>query len=361
MLNILRIPAGLPDDESDPLQAELARRLVATVQLLDRLFLPFLDIERPSMHNKPLPQLLNDDDFDALRTRRRHAPAGASGPNLMQEVLVLSNIYSEACRVSKTQEYPQDERWASVISSLMTWQELLPFELQDTDANFETHRARLRLRLYVFVHILHRHTWQLTLLDNLEWTTEVLTGHVSLLPPQVLSLYEHAAWVADMTCRLWEVARLDLHNSCFGLIVIITQTILVHRLLSSSDFEEKSATQSKMRGLRDCMIRVKDHCRLFNWVVGFLPQTSYSRFPRGTTAYLLFNCFISFTKLNGCSESAGKTGSGRTIRGLPCSPTNSGCWAPDSKDLIYRLGVSQISSLRMELMLQATPLETSRS
>jgi len=268
LLSLLRLPAGLPEDESDPLQAEMARRLVATVALMDHLFLPFLDIERPMIRLKPLPQLFNDDEFDALRTRSHNASPASAGPNLMQEILVLSDTFFNACRNCKTQGYPQEERWSSVVSSLATWRERLPGELEDSDANLETHRLKFTLRPFVFLHMLYHHTWQLVLLDQLEWTTEVLRDGTSPSHPQVLVLYDHATWVADMTCRLWEVARLDLHNSCFGLIVIITQTILVHRLLSSSELEEKIATQSKMRSLRDCMIRVKDHCRLFNWVVG---------------------------------------------------------------------------------------------
>lgn len=267
LLSILRLPAGLPEDESDMLQAELTRRLVATMALMDHLFVPFLDIERPIMRLRPLPRLFSYDEFDALRLRLPNAPTTPSAPNLMQEIINLSDIYFDACRSCKTAGCPQEDLRVSVISSLVTWRHLLPDELQDTDANFEMHRTKFILRPFGFLHMLHNQIWQIVLLDHLEWTSDVLRDRASPLQPQVLDLYDRAAWVAKVVRRAWEVARLDLHNSCFGLIVIITQTILVHRFLTSSDLQQTVATQSQMRCLRDCLIRVKDRCRLLNSVV----------------------------------------------------------------------------------------------
>lgn len=256
----------------------MTRRLVATIAVMDHLMLPFLDIKRPVTQISPLPRLFNLQEFDALRSRSANAPTTPTGPNLMQELLRLSSMYFEICRSRK--ESPVEVHFTSA-SSLRKWYRNLPAELDFTDANFESHRTQFTLRPFTFLHVLFHHSWQLILLDKLSWTNEVLMAAPGLLSldQEIVELYDHAAWIADTVVKLWGAAHLDLHNSCFGLSIVISQTVLVHRLLSLSDNAQRETTQAKIKGLRNCLIRVKEHCRLFDWVVSSRFPTTHGQRP----------------------------------------------------------------------------------
>lgn len=275
-LSILKLDKPSELYDSDPVQAEMTRRLVATIALMDHLMLPFLDIKRPATQISPLPRLFSHQEFDTLRSRSANAPTTPTGPNLMQELLDLSSIYLDICKSGK--ESPVEVHFTAA-SNLRKWYGDLPAELDFTDANFDSHRTQFMLRPFTFLHVLFHHSWHLILLDKLPWTDELFmpgAGRLSL-DPDIVELYDHAAWIADTVVKLWNAAHLDLHNSCFGLSIVVAQTVLVHRLLSLSDRTQKEATQAQVKGLRNCLIRVKEHCRLFDWVVSLPSPTSYGQ------------------------------------------------------------------------------------
>ncbi|PSN66885.1 hypothetical protein BS50DRAFT_377225 [Corynespora cassiicola Philippines] len=260
LLSLLKLHKSLETDENDPLQAEMARRLVATLAVMDHIFLPFSGYERSSICIHPLPRLLNQEEFNALRSRSHFSPRSHSAPNIKQELLDLSAIYHDVCAAYKVNNVE------STGARLRAWLTALPPESRYTDASFSIHSEDFTLRPFIFLHVLYHHAWQVILIDHLEWTTRVLGGGSPQLSSEVLELYAHADSIAALTQRLWNDAHFDLHNSCFGLAVIMTQCTLLHRLLSSSDPTERASARHKMRCFRDCIIRVKLHCRLFNWV-----------------------------------------------------------------------------------------------
>ncbi|KAF9873874.1 hypothetical protein CkaCkLH20_08608 [Colletotrichum karsti] len=262
VLNILNLQNGLQDDEVDPVQAETIRRLLATVALTDNLMLPFAKNERAFVRIDSMPRLFSDDEYDALRTRSRNPPEVPSAPNLMQEILKLSDLYYKVCEQRRDNPGKSTTSLASAVS---TWHSSLPASLSYSESNLQAHHSRFSSRQFAFVHLHYHHIWQIILMDTMSWTTPVLTGNASqrVLPEQI---YDHASRIADIVSKVWELGQFDLHNGCFGLLLITTQVVLVHRLLSSTEVDQKLTTQSKMKGLRDCMTRVKGHCRLFNWV-----------------------------------------------------------------------------------------------
>jgi hypothetical protein len=119
------------------------------------------------------------------------------------------------------------------------------------------------------MHLLYEYIWQLILFDSLDWTESTLSGTSDTGNGATLLIYKHASATASIVQQVWFLAHLDLHNACFGQMVKTAQVILTHWLLTATDPRVITGIQSQLLALRDCLTRVKAHCRLFNWVVGF--------------------------------------------------------------------------------------------
>ncbi|KAL2833973.1 hypothetical protein BJY01DRAFT_253301 [Aspergillus pseudoustus] len=250
-----------PASDMDPVQAELCRRLIATIILMENTFPPCLNLERSLPPVSPLPQLYCEDQFDLIKSSAFANPNHTSSPCVTQEILILSEIYYEMCqhfRVSDT------ERLDALKQRLSDWQTNLPPSLAFNQANLETHQQKFTLRPFTYMHLLFTHIWQLALFGTMDWSASVLCR--SSNPNKALSIYEHASATANIIQQVWYFAQIDIHNACFGQIIKTAQVVLTHHLLCTTDVRAMTATQAQLFQLRDCFIRVKAHCRLYNWV-----------------------------------------------------------------------------------------------
>ncbi|KAL2871220.1 uncharacterized protein BJX67DRAFT_218888 [Aspergillus lucknowensis] len=242
---------------------EIARRLVVTIALMENLFTPSINIERGL---SPMAPELNGEPNAVLN---RTSVCGVAEPGrtlaIMDEILHLSDIHYQVRR--SWQIKPNLSPRQDFAATLQKWQDNLPSNLQLAPGNFEYHREKLSLRRYAFMHLLQLHIQQLLVLEQLQWPPVIHNAFTR--DTSTAKAYEQASGIASIVNWLWHTAQMDIHNASFGQIVTTAQVIHVHRLLSSTDPNTIAEAQSEIITLQDCLERVKGHCRLFNWVVGF--------------------------------------------------------------------------------------------
>ncbi|KAL4874019.1 hypothetical protein BDV12DRAFT_191889 [Aspergillus spectabilis] len=197
-----------PASDMDPVQAELCRRLIATVALMENTLPPWLDKVQsfPPIH--PLPQLYSEEEFDIIKNSASVTPSRRSMPS-------LRNAHTEG--------------HDTLEQKLSDWQANLHESLLFTPANLETHQQKFTVRPFTYMHLLHAHIWQLVLFDTMDWTSTTLSTP-SDLNKHILPIYKQASTIATIVQQLWTLAQLDLHNACFGNILKTTQIVLAHHL-----------------------------------------------------------------------------------------------------------------------------------
>ncbi|KAL2854025.1 hypothetical protein BJX68DRAFT_232689 [Aspergillus pseudodeflectus] len=252
-----------PASDLDPVQAELCRRLIATIILMENTFPPYLDLARSLPPISPLPQLYSEDEFDIVKSSALTTPNHRSLhlPCVPQNLLLLSEIYYKTCQLVKVSG---NQQFAPLQQQLSDWNTNLHPSLALTQANLETHQQKFTLRSFMYMHLLYEYIWQLILFDSLDWTESTLSGTSDTGNGATLLIYKHASATASIVQQVWFLAHLDLHNACFGQMVKTAQVILTHWLLTATDPRVITGIQSQLLALRDCLTRVKAHCRLFN-------------------------------------------------------------------------------------------------
>lgn len=240
---------------------EIARRLMVTIALMENLFTPSINIERGL---SPMALGLRGEPNAAIN---RRSVCGIAKPGrtlaIMDEILHLSDIHYQVRRRWQTKQALSPRQ--DFAETLRKWQDNLPSNLQLAPGNFEYHREKLSLRPYAFMHLLQLHIQQLLVLEQLQWPPVIHSAFTR--DTSTAKSYEQASGIASIVNWLWRTAQMDIHNACFGQIVTTAQVIHVHRLLSSTDADTIASAQSEIITLQDCLVRVKGHCRLFNWVV----------------------------------------------------------------------------------------------
>lgn len=257
IVNLLKLE--LRHDSDVIFEDDTTRRLVATIALMENLFTPSVNIERGL---SPI-TLIN---VDASSTRRKSifGPAELS-PLLaiMNEIIYLAELHYQIQRDWRTSIAlpPQHD----FIALLQRWQDTLPKHLWRTPENFEYHHKKLSLRSYAFMHLLQIHLRNLLLFKQLQWPPTIGSG--STRNAFTLRIYEQASSITSIVNWLWQTKRLEIHNASFAQIATIAEVIHLHRLLSTTDIDTIHSTQSEIKTLYECLVRIKGHCRLFSWVV----------------------------------------------------------------------------------------------
>ncbi|KAL2799428.1 hypothetical protein BJX66DRAFT_322276 [Aspergillus keveii] len=254
-----------PASDMDPVQAELCRRLIATIILMENTFPPSLGLARSLPPISPLPQLYSEEEFDIVKSSAFAYPNNRSSmpsplPCVTQEILILSGIYYRVCQLFRESDTQQ---FAPLQHKLSDWNTSLHPSLAYTQANLETHQQKFTLRSFMYMHLLYAYIWQLTLFDSLDWT---LSGSSDADNGSTLLIHQHASATTSIIQQVWSLAHLDLHNACFGQMIKTAQVILTYLLLTTTEPRVMATAQSQLLVLRDCLIRVKAHCRLYNWV-----------------------------------------------------------------------------------------------
>ncbi|BCS30064.1 Zn(II)2Cys6 transcription factor [Aspergillus puulaauensis] len=258
-----------PATDMDPVQAELCRRLIATIILMENTFPQYLNMGQYSLPLRPMPRLYSEEEFDIIKNTTVAPPRLQPTPCIAQEILTLSELYYEACQLFGTSNI---ERRNTLENKLFEWQANLHESFVFNQGNLEDHQ-KFSIRPFAYMHLLYTHIWQIILFHSMDWAS----GALFLSPDaykSILPIYEHASTIANIVHQLWTVAEIDIHNPCFGQIVKTAQVVLAHRLLTTADPRIMVILQTQILVLRDCLVRVKAYCRLYNLVV-----SQYEKYP----------------------------------------------------------------------------------
>lgn len=251
-----------PATDMDPVQAELCRRLIATIVLMENTFPQYSHMGQYASPLRPMPRLYSEEEFDIIKNTAVAPPRLQSIPCIAQEVITLSELYYETCQLFGTFNIERRNRIENILSE---WQANLHGSFVFNQENLEVHQ-KFSIRPFAYMHLLYTHIWQIILFHSMDWTLAALypspETHESILP-----IYQHASTIANIVHQLWTIAGIDIHNPCFGQIVKTAQVILVHSLLTTHDPRVMVTVQTQILVLRDSLIRIKAHCRLYNLVV----------------------------------------------------------------------------------------------
>ncbi|KAJ5222800.1 uncharacterized protein N7469_009040 [Penicillium citrinum] len=243
---------------------EIVRRLVVTIALMENLFTPSINIERGL---SPMALELSGEPNRAINPK---SVCGVAEPgqtlSIMDEIMHLSDIHYQVRRNLQTK--PALSPRQDFSGTLQKWQDNLPSNLKLAPENFEYHKEKFSLRRYAFMHLLQLHIQQLLVFEQLQWPPVIHSAFTR--NTSTAKACDQASGIASIVNLLWHTAQMDIHNASFGQIVTTAQVIHVHRLLSTTDANTIASTQSEIITLQDCLVRVKGHCRLFNWVAGQL-------------------------------------------------------------------------------------------
>lgn len=270
-VNMIKALRLLEDAEVDPLQLELSRRLVGTIALMDRILSPALRFPLhmvSAQHN--IPSICPDEDFGALK-RRAPLPNRSCQPSVAQEIVNLAKILAAVC-----QGYHGHDPF-TVLSEQETEyrRSMVGFEpaLAWTDENLERHQRADSLRRFAFMHVLYHHVGQLIYFKSLSRTPDNRFNRDDL-EIQVTKCHYHARTIANIAEYTWTCAGFDLHNFVMGQCFTVATVVHTHALLLVPSTAEATEVQSRIETLRTCVGRIKQHCRMFNWVVSPCPCPS---------------------------------------------------------------------------------------
>lgn len=107
-----------PATNMDPVQAELCRRLIATIILMENTFPQYLNMGQYSSPLRPMPWLYSEVEFDIIKNTAVAPPRLQSIPCIAQEILTLSELYYEACQLFGTSNI---ERQTTLEDKLSVW------------------------------------------------------------------------------------------------------------------------------------------------------------------------------------------------------------------------------------------------
>lgn len=238
---------------------------------MENLFTPSINIERGF---SPLTMMTNLNVESNSTTRRK----SVFGPAELSPVLAIMNKIIYLAEI----HYQIQRDWRAWIDFspqhdfavlLQQWQDTLPKYLWRTPENFEYHHKKLSIRPYAFMHLLQIHLQNLLLFKQLEWPPTIGSG--STRNTSTLRIYKQASSITSIVSWLWHTKRLELHNASFAQIATTAEVIHLHRLLSTTDIDTIHSTQSEIKTLYECLVRIKGHCRLFLWVVRSLNDYNY--------------------------------------------------------------------------------------
>lgn len=239
----------------------MSRRLVATIALMENIFTPSVNIQRGLMPIDPIPILHCEEGFDSLKACRQITPNALSAPSMMNKILELSSIYFQ---IRQHWDRRSEEDFCEYGDRLERWEVDLPHSFLFSPENMRSHLEKFRLRPYTFMHLLRHHAWDLVLFESLTWPPSLQTTNEN---EGQRNAYRHASQIIDIFQWYHELSSSDIHNPCFGQIATTTLVILVHQIMSTADEMARQSVQTRIHCLRQCLERVKQHSRLFNWVV----------------------------------------------------------------------------------------------
>lgn len=259
MLRALRL---LDDEvEVDPLQAECNHRLICTMILMDRLLSFPLRLTPHFAANTIIPHLMADEEFWSLK-RRVLIPPVRPHKSINQHIMAISEIL-----VDVFNWYRERDPAGSLARSRVSFDQFiqsLDKSLVYNKTNLERHRQHHSLRKFAKMHLLYHHLGMLIHFDALK------SSRAGSEISDTLECHHHATSVVEIVEYCWVKAEFDLHNFSMGQILIVATIVHAHALLTTQSVEVAAQLRTQVRTIRECIVRLQSHTRLFNWVVSII-------------------------------------------------------------------------------------------
>ncbi|RDW77442.1 hypothetical protein BP6252_05495 [Coleophoma cylindrospora] len=258
MCKVLRLAED--NAESDPLKKEMARRLFATVILMDRMISPSLNVPLNFSLCEAFRQPCDDDEFKRIKFRQPPLTQTFPPANLIDEILKLSKLFAQICLFHR--HGGEVETWQDLEHQQKEWPKALHETLVYNPINFESHRIRHNLRQFMYLHLLYHHVSQLIYFPYLRSSGSELTTETDRL--RSLDCNFHASRITEIVQYSYMTAGFDIHNVSFGQILTVAAAVHMHACLTASSKEQREQSQNHLLIITDCLSRTREHCRIFD-------------------------------------------------------------------------------------------------
>jgi hypothetical protein len=252
-------------------QMESRKRLAYTVALMDRLMFP---LKLPSQFEirDDLPEMRSEESFWILKKGGDMSETFTNRPSpisVEQEIFKLSSMLVAVCDIylgrnliSTLDEAQENfERYSNSRHPLLLY----------TNANLELQESHDNLRKFAYMHLLYHHVGQILCfraLKSVKYDAFPSSGHDQRYSLQALTeqCYGHASVIVRIITHCSE-RGFDIHNFSFGQILTVSTVILSHALFWAESTEAAEQLQGDLKILLECVERLKNHTRMFLWVV----------------------------------------------------------------------------------------------
>ncbi|KAH8673295.1 hypothetical protein BX600DRAFT_454995 [Xylariales sp. PMI_506] len=231
--------------------------------LMDRLLSIPLQLEPHFSREEPIPSPLGDQEFWALK-RRTTVPTDSSNISITIEILKLSDLLSSVCHAYR--ESNSKVILQGLVAQFDGYAVSLHPTFHYTPENLSRQLEGGTLRKFAFMHLLYHHIGQLLFFHSLK-STYVSGPSVS---SGALKCHQHAFSILEIIEYARNSGGFDLHNFSMGQVLSIATVVHGHALLTARSIEVAEQLQRQVATMRDCVLRIQRHTRLFNWVLQHL-------------------------------------------------------------------------------------------
>uniref|UniRef100_A0A8H7K3U0 Zn(2)-C6 fungal-type domain-containing protein n=1 Tax=Bionectria ochroleuca TaxID=29856 RepID=A0A8H7K3U0_BIOOC len=273
--NMLRALRFMDSNFSEvSVQMESRKRLAYTVALMDRLMFP---LKLPSQFEirDDLPEMRSEESFWILKKGGDMSETFTNRPSpisVEQEIFKLSSMLVAVCDIylgrnliSTLDEAQENfERYSNSRHPLLFY----------TNANLELQESHDNLRKFAYMHLLYHHVGQILCfraLKSVKYDAFPSSGDDQRYSLQALTeqCYGHASVIVRIITHCSE-RGFDIHNFSFGQILTVSTVILSHALFWAESPEAAEQLQGDLKILLECVERLKNHTRMFLWVLQHL-------------------------------------------------------------------------------------------
>ncbi len=258
------------DDEPDPLEKEMCKRLLCTIALMDRTLSLSLNVSCHLTPDDLVPEPCSENELRQIRSRSPPLMNCESPENLTLGILDLAKSFCEICFYHRYGG-PHEE-WQRIEAQMTIWYGALHERLVYTRANFDAHHARHASREFIYLHLLYHHVCQLIYFPFLQANGD--TSYRSELGSSYIArCHHHAQRIVEIIEETWTYGGFDLHNASIGQILSVAAAVHMHVSFTSNSTQHKVSTKANLLVITNCLARLKEHTRIFDRIVSHLSKS----------------------------------------------------------------------------------------
>jgi hypothetical protein len=255
------------DEDPDPLQREMCRRLLCTIALMDRTLSLSLNVSCHLAQDDIVPPPCGDAELRQIKTRCPPLLNDDPSANLIVGILNLAKYFHDICFYHRNGGHQQE--WQRLETQLTVWRTLLHETLVYNRANFNAHHPRQASREFIYLHLLYHHVGQLIYFPFLQANGSNPSG-TELERSYVVRCHCHARSIAEIMQETWTHGGFDLHNASIGQILTVAAAVNMHASLTATSPQGAVVPKANIVIITDCLARLKEHTRIFDRIASVL-------------------------------------------------------------------------------------------